>query len=117
MTGLGAIATQLFSAAGHSNAALGATDEEKAEVTAWLDRIGNGEFATETGLKVRAAGSRTTLAQALTSPSPAQTLDNELSTRTFLVGSTSTAADLALFASLHPYIVRSSPRRRRTNSR
>lgn len=53
MTSLPEIATALFDAAGKSNDALGSSGEEKAEVTSWLTRIGEGAFEKEEGIKVR----------------------------------------------------------------
>ncbi|KAL8283807.1 hypothetical protein RQP46_005239 [Phenoliferia psychrophenolica] len=81
VTGLASVAAQLFADAGKTDEALGATEEDKKEVLAWLDRIAKFEFVGQDALKA---------------------LDTELSTRTYLVGSTPTAADYSLVAALYP---------------
>ncbi|KAK4051239.1 G4 quadruplex nucleic acid binding protein [Microbotryomycetes sp. JL201] len=77
------VAVALIDAAGKKNDALGTSGGQQAEVRAWLARIGKGSFEGEQGAKHA---------------------DQELTSKTFLVGEAVTAADLSLFASVHPYI-------------
>ncbi|KZT60601.1 nucleic acid-binding protein [Calocera cornea HHB12733] len=67
----------------------GRTEKDKGEVVQWTTKVSQGVVSSEEGLK---------------------TLDSTLSSRTFLVGNELTAADVALFASLHPILSKLTPK-------
>ncbi|KAK4056038.1 G4 quadruplex nucleic acid binding protein [Microbotryomycetes sp. JL221] len=77
------VIVSLIDAAGKKLEVLGSTDEHQSQVKSWLSRIGSGSFEQGPGAK---------------------DIDQELTSKTFLVGESVTAADLSLFASVQPYI-------------
>ncbi|KAM0787513.1 hypothetical protein ACM66B_003585 [Microbotryomycetes sp. NB124-2] len=77
------VAVALVDAAGKTDDALGFSEDHQAQVKAWLAKIGTGSYENEQGAK---------------------DVDQELTPKTFLVSDSVTAADLSLFASVHPYI-------------
>ncbi|GAA6002486.1 hypothetical protein JCM10207_001146 [Rhodosporidiobolus poonsookiae] len=87
VTGLADIAAQLFEAAGKTNDALGTTDEQRAEAKSWLSKVEQGSWDKADDLK---------------------TVDEALTSKTFVAGETFTAGDLGVFAAVHPYIAQAS---------
>ncbi|KAI5479156.1 tRNA binding protein [Pseudohyphozyma bogoriensis] len=81
-TSLSKIFDKLLTTAAKSDE-LGKTDDEKKGVSEYLDKISAGAFDSDEGKKA---------------------LEAELKTKTYLVGNSLTAADIALFASLHSYV-------------
>ncbi|KZV98847.1 nucleic acid-binding protein [Exidia glandulosa HHB12029] len=66
----------------------GATPKEEAAVTDWLDKLATAKYDSDDSRKA---------------------LNDELTTRTFLVSDQFTAADVALYASLHPVLSQLKP--------
>ncbi|GAA5857450.1 hypothetical protein JCM8547_009277 [Rhodosporidiobolus lusitaniae] len=81
------IAAQLFEAAGKTNDALGASDEQRAEAKSWLSKVEQGSWDKPEELK---------------------TVDEALTSKTYVAGETFTAGDLGVFAAVHPYIAQAS---------
>ncbi|BGP16044.1 G4 quadruplex nucleic acid binding protein [Rhodosporidiobolus nylandii] len=77
VTSLADIASQLFEAAGKTNVALGATEEQRAEAKSWLSKVEAGSWDKAEELK---------------------TVDEALTSKTYVAGETFTAGDLGVFA-------------------
>ncbi|GAA6027264.1 hypothetical protein JCM8097_002538 [Rhodosporidiobolus ruineniae] len=87
VTSLADIAAQLFDAAGKTNDALGASPEVQAEAKQWLSKVEQGSWDKPEELK---------------------SVDEALTSKTFVVGEVFTAGDLGVFAAVHPYIAQAS---------
>lgn len=120
MSTLPEVVVALLEGAGKTIEGLGSSDESQKEVKSWLERIGEGKFEKEDEIKVRLSDQRlrvcwsracvrvSGLVLMLVFIALVQSLDGELSSKTYLVGSSLTSADLSLFAALRPYLVRPS---------
>ncbi|GAA5928630.1 Arc1p [Sporobolomyces koalae] len=81
------ITTALFEAAGKTNDGLGAAEEQRTQAKEWLNKIESASFDKAEDVKA---------------------INEHLTPKTFIAGETLTAADLALFAAVHPYIAGAS---------
>jgi len=72
--------------AARDNAAFGNADQESAELSEWLSKVSS--------LKI-------------SNPADLKHLDDTLSSKTYLVGTSPTVADIALYGTLHASVVRS----------
>ncbi|GAA6002173.1 uncharacterized protein JCM10292_000791 [Rhodotorula paludigena] len=86
-TSLADVAAHLFEAAGKTNDALGATDEQRSEAKRWLEQVEQGSWDQPEQLKA---------------------VDEQLTTKTYVAGESLTAGDLGVFAAVHPYIAHAS---------
>ena len=73
----------------------GTTDQDKAEVKDWISKVAEGEIVK---------------------PSSSEKLNTILTPKTYIVGNTFTAADVALYGALHPTLVRSLLPKKATRS-
>ncbi|GAA5984318.1 hypothetical protein JCM11641_006179 [Rhodosporidiobolus odoratus] len=87
VTSLADIAAHLFDAAGKTNDALGASDEQRAEAKSWLSKVEQGSWDKPEQLKA---------------------VDEALTPKNFVAGETFTAGDLGVFAAVHPYIAQAT---------
>ncbi|OCH91862.1 nucleic acid-binding protein [Obba rivulosa] len=71
-----------------SSADFGKSEQDKAEVAAWIEKVAQGQIPKPEGLK---------------------DLDTELTPRTYLVSNYFTAADVALYGALHPILSQLQP--------
>ncbi|GAA5854937.1 hypothetical protein JCM5353_008642 [Sporobolomyces roseus] len=81
------ITTALFDAAGKTNDGLGSSEEQRTQAKEWLSKVESGKFENAEEVK---------------------TIDEQLTSKTFVAGESLTAADLAVFAAVHPYIAKAS---------
>ncbi|GAA5901566.1 hypothetical protein JCM6882_006313 [Rhodosporidiobolus microsporus] len=87
VTALADIAAQLFEAAGKTNDALGASEDQQKEAKAWLSKVDLGSWDK---------------------PEELQSVDEALSSKNYVAGNSFTAGDLSVFAAVHPYIAQAS---------
>ncbi|CEQ39154.1 SPOSA6832_00636, partial [Sporobolomyces salmonicolor] len=87
LTSLADIAASLFEAAGKTNDALGASEEQRTQAKAWLGKVEQGSWDKEEDLK---------------------SVNEQLTPKTFVAGESLTAADLGVFAAVHPYMAQAS---------
>ncbi|GAA5846051.1 hypothetical protein JCM9279_004770 [Rhodotorula babjevae] len=89
LTALADITTALLDAAGKTTDALGATQEQQDAARACLAKVDSPSFN-------------------LDNPDSLKSLDADLTTKTYCAGDSFTAADLGLFAAVHPHIAQAS---------
>ncbi|GAA5982015.1 hypothetical protein JCM10908_004704 [Rhodotorula pacifica] len=87
VTSLVEITNKLSDAAGKTNDALGASDEQRKEAREWLAQVEQGSWNDAQQLKA---------------------IDEKLTSKTYAAGSSLTAADLGVFAAVQPYIAEAS---------
>ncbi|GAA5836105.1 hypothetical protein JCM3766R1_001967 [Sporobolomyces carnicolor] len=87
VSSLAGITAHLFDAAGKTNDGLGASEEQRSQAKEWLTKVETGKFESTQDVKA---------------------IDELLIPKTFVAGETLTAADLAVFAAVHPYISKAS---------
>ncbi|KAK4333748.1 tRNA-aminoacylation cofactor ARC1 [Rhodotorula toruloides] len=87
VTSLADVASQLFEAAGKTNDALGASEEQRTQAKSWLKKVE--ELDVE-------------------KPEELEAVDAELTSKTYVAGETFTAGDLGVFAAVHPYMAQAS---------
>ncbi|BGO94035.1 hypothetical protein NBRC10512_003668 [Rhodotorula toruloides] len=87
VTSLADVASQLFEAAGKTNDALGALEEQQTQAKNWLKKVE--ELDVE-------------------KPEELKAVDAELTSKTYVAGETFTAGDLGIFAAVHPYMAQAS---------
>lgn len=87
LTALADITTALLDAAGKSNDALGPNPDQQDAAKRFLAKVDSPSFT-------------------LDSPDALNSLDSDLTDKTYCAGDSFTAADLGLFAAVHPHIVR-----------
>jgi aminoacyl tRNA synthase complex-interacting multifunctional protein 1 len=82
---------------------VGDSAQDQAEVTKWIEKAGNADVASEANLQVRGTGKCT---GGLTRRTYSlQSLNSLLIPRTYLVSNYLTAADVAVYGTLHPTFV------------
>ncbi|GAA5963069.1 hypothetical protein JCM3765_001757 [Sporobolomyces pararoseus] len=81
------ITAALFEAAGKTNDGLGASEEQRTQAKEWLSKVESGSFEKAEDVK---------------------SINEHLTPKTFVAGESLTAADLAVFAAVHPYIAKAS---------
>ncbi|GAA5980743.1 hypothetical protein JCM5350_006371 [Sporobolomyces pararoseus] len=81
------ITSALFEAAGKTNDGLGASEEQRSQAKEWLSKVESGSFEKAEDVK---------------------SINEHLTRKTFVAGESLTAADLAVFAAVHPYIAKAS---------
>ncbi|GAA5884631.1 hypothetical protein JCM16303_003690 [Sporobolomyces ruberrimus] len=81
------ITAALFDAAGKTNDGLGSSEEQRAQAKEWLSKVESGSFEKAEDVK---------------------SINEHLTPKTFVAGESLTAADLAVFAAVHPYIAKAS---------
>ncbi|GAA5861809.1 hypothetical protein JCM3774_001309 [Rhodotorula dairenensis] len=87
VTSLVEIAEKLSDAAGKTNDALGASEEQRNEAREWLAQVEQGSWNDQEQLKA---------------------VDDKLTSKTFAAGNSLTAADLGVFAAVQPHIAAAS---------
>ncbi|POY71774.1 hypothetical protein BMF94_5135 [Rhodotorula taiwanensis] len=87
VTSLVEITEKLSEAAGKANDALGASEEQRKEARDWLAQVEQGSWSEQEQLKA---------------------VDEKLTSKTYAAGNSLTAADLGVFAAVHPYIAQAS---------
>ncbi|KWU46179.1 nucleic acid-binding protein [Rhodotorula sp. JG-1b] len=87
VTSLVEITEKLSDAAGKTNDALGASEQQRKEAREWLAQVEQGSWNDHQQLKA---------------------VDDKLTSKTFAAGDSLTAADLGVFAAVHPYIAEAS---------
>ncbi|GAA5911528.1 Arc1p [Sporobolomyces salmoneus] len=87
VSSLSEITAALFEAAGKTNDGLGASEEQRTQAKEWLNKVESGKFDSAEDVK---------------------SINEHLLPKTFVAGESLTAADLAVFAAVHPYIAKAS---------